>query len=178
MGFKYKRIPDQFIKCEKAVKPISGSIAERLIIDETHGMQPGKLIIGSEPKTEIIITMSLEKYIELKQQIEYLKGKEATVEERIDLARDSGYYQGRDALYEDLLKEENPEPAPIDILDPKREIENYKERIIRKLENEKNRLNNLLQKDKKEIEPEPFYRINGKIEGLKAAIMITEEECK
>lgn len=141
-------------------------------------MQPGKLIIGPEKETEVIITMSLEKYIELKQQIEYLKGKEATVEERIDLARDSGYYQGRDALYEDLLKEEKPEPVSIDIFSVEKEIKRYKESIIRKLENEKNRLNNLLQKSKNETEPEAYYRINGKIEGLKMAIMIMEEECK
>lgn len=142
---------------------------ERLVKDETHEMQPPKLIISSETKTEIIITMPLEKYIKLKQQNAYFKGKEETVEERIDLARDSGYYQGRDSLYEELLKEDNPEPAPIDILDSEAELRKYKKDVIEKMEKEINRLKALLEHEE---EIRPIKRIEGNIEGLEKAIAI------
>lgn len=116
--------------------------------------------------------LSIELYTQLIQENSRLKGKEESVEDRIELARDAGYYQGRTSLFEEMLEKEGEEPAQIDILDPEAELRKYKENLIEKIENEINRLKNILQKNKGEMNIEQYYTNTGYIEGLETAIKI------
>lgn len=162
-----------FNEAEKIAERIGGHIPERVIIDETHELKtPGKIIIGPQQKTEVIITMSLEEYIELKEKNTFLKGKEETVEERVKLARDAGYYQGRSSVFEEFLKteEEEEDQNTIDILDISVERSRYREELIESLNKEILRIRAL------KLKSQPDKRKEGIIEGLEKAKEIILKE--
>lgn len=117
--------------------------------------------------------ISVELYTQLIQENARLKGKEDSVEERIELARDAGYYQGRATVYEEIAEKYEPEET----VDPIGEMILYKTNLINILENEKHRLRHIESNANIEI-PEAIMRMNGKIEGIDFAIDLLNKEEK